>query len=143
MSSPPAKMLKVRRPGPKRLVNFVKINGKWQNIREYTRKRYRNNWSHNQVVAKRSLSKRKDLPFDLDESDLIIPEFCPVLGIPIFFEDGNGPKSHSPSIDRLIPSKGYVKGNIHVISRKANRIKNDATLDELEKVYKWLKNKLS
>jgi len=83
------------------------------------------------------------LPFDLDESDLIIPEFCPVLGIPIFFEDGNGPKSHSPSIDRLIPSKGYVKGNIHVISRKANRIKNDATLDELEKVYKWLKNKLS
>ena len=95
------------------------------------------------MVAKRSLSKRKNLPCNIEESDLAIPDYCPVLGIPIFFTEGNGPKPNSPSIDRLKPELGYVKGNVNVISQKANRIKNDATLEELGKVYEWLKKTIN
>lgn len=95
------------------------------------------------MIAKRSLSKKRELPFNLEESDIVIPDVCPVLGIPIYFGSGNGPKHNSPSLDRLVPSKGYVKGNVNIISQKANRIKNDATLDELRKVYEWTALQLS
>lgn len=124
--------------------DFVKCsNGKWKNTSQYTIRKWRERWSHNQVVAKRSLSKKKNLPFDIEESDLVIPDICPVLGIPIYFSEGHGPKPNSPSIDRLKPELGYTKGNVNIISQKANRIKNDATLDELKKVYEWLKKTIN
>ena len=49
-------------------------------------------------------------------------------------------KAHSPSLDRIDPKKGYVPGNIAVISDLANRIKQDATIDQIEAVYRFLKN---
>ena len=49
--------------------------------------------------------------------------------------------SNSPSLDRLDNNKGYTKENISVISYKANRIKNDASFEEIEKLYLWLKEK--
>lgn len=42
------------------------------------------------------------------------------------------PNEDSPSIDKVIPELGYVRGNVWVISNKANRIKNNATLEELK-----------
>lgn len=91
---------------------------------------------------KRHFCKRKNLPFNLEASDIIIPDICPVLNIPIIFTDGFGPRDNSPSIDRIRPKLGYVKGNIAVISFRANKIKTDATLEEIEKVANWLKNML-
>ena len=64
---------------------------------------------------------------------------CPVLGIPLVIGEG-ACSDNSPSIDRIIPELGYVKGNIKVISRRANRIKNDATPDELFKVWQYALN---
>jgi hypothetical protein len=78
-------------------------------------------------------AKTFSLPFDIHVTDITIPEFCPLLEIRL--ECGTG-KAHanSPTLDRIIPALGYVKGNIQVISRRANAIKNDATLEELERV---------
>lgn len=104
--------------------------------REY----YQKNWSKRQVTMKKYYAKKHDIPFDMTASDIPIPETCPVLDIPIFFREGNGPLDNSPSIDRIRPELGYVKGNVIVISMKANRIKNDATVEELRKVHEWLKN---
>ena len=70
------------------------------------------------------------LPFDIEISDVVIPTHCPCLGIEITAGEEGG-IYNSPSIDRIVPSRGYVKDNIWVISYKANRIKNDATPDEL------------
>ena len=90
----------------------------------------------------RKLAKQQNIPCTINKEDIFIPDFCPALGIPLFY--GNGKMTdNSPSIDRINPSLGYVAGNIEVISVKANRIKNNASLEELEKIFKWLKEKIN
>jgi hypothetical protein len=86
-------------------------------------------------------AKLKNLPFDITASDLTIPDICPVLGIPLCVNSGHA-KDNSISLDRIVPELGYVKGNVEIISYKANTIKNNASVEDLEKVLSWLKNKL-
>lgn len=84
----------------------------------------------------------KRIPFDLCEDDIRIPSHCPALGIPLVKNlGGKVGNDNSPSLDRIVPHMGYVKGNIVVVSYKANRIKTDATPAELAKVAKFY-NKL-
>lgn len=85
----------------------------------------------------KSKAKQINVPFNLTLADVNVPDTCPVLGIPLSFgkaSDDNGWRDNSPSVDRIIPTLGYVKGNVIVISYRANRIKNDASVEELEKV---------
>jgi len=77
------------------------------------------------------------IPFNIHPSDVKIPSICPLLGIRINRNNKTTGKN-SPSIDRVIPSRGYVKGNILIISHHANQIKNDATLLELQRITKNL-----
>lgn len=66
----------------------------------------------------------------------IAPDRCPVFGKKfVLLEDESNPMS--PSIDKIIPNKGYVRGNIQVISYKANSMKQKATLDQLGKFAQW------
>ncbi|MAO21760.1 MAG: hypothetical protein CMJ25_13510 [Phycisphaerae bacterium] len=105
--------------------------------REYQRK---HKLSPENLMLK-SAKKRataKGLPFDLDVSDIVIPEQCPVLAIPLF--KGKGVAcDNSPALDRITPNKGYVKGNVAVISTRANRIKSNATYEEIQMVADWVK----
>lgn len=78
-------------------------------------------------------AKQLGLPFDLILDDIVVPSFCPVLGIAIEVQTGK-PSDNSPELDKIIPELGYVRGNIIVISRKANRIKTNATIDEIRMV---------
>lgn len=82
-------------------------------------------------------AKARGIKFNLELRDIQIPDVCPVLGIPMrpgskLVCDG------SPTLDRLIPSRGYVKGNVRVISKRANQIKSDATARELKLVYEYV-----
>lgn len=81
-------------------------------------------------------AKLKGFDFNLELEDIPqIPKFCPVLGIPIVINEGKcQPTDNSPSVDRIDSKKGYIKGNIRIISNRANRIKADATIEELRKV---------
>ena len=83
----------------------------------------------------RSRAKQKNLPFDnITPADIKIPDLCPVLGIKLRINEGqSGPDS--PSLDRIDPSLGYVKGNVRIISHRANQLKNDASLHEAELIY--------
>ena len=75
------------------------------------------------------------LDFNIEESDIVIPDMCPILEVP--FEWGvKGNYEYSPSLDKIDPTKGYVKGNVCVISKKANSMKNSATYEELKKFCK-------
>ena len=83
-------------------------------------------------------AKVKDLPFSITEKDIVIPDRCPVFKTP--FKKGT---PQAASLDRIVPDLGYVPGNIQVISTRANRIKNDATPDEIQAVANWLRRLLS
>ncbi len=101
-----------------------------------TKKRRANVLPYLVYQAKRR-AKEKCIPFDITVEDLVLPKICPVLGITIVVGKGKQVDG-SATIDRIIPSKGYVKGNVCVISAKANRVKNDASLEELQLVVDYL-----
>lgn len=83
----------------------------------------------------KSRAKRNGIPFNLEVSDIVIPDRCPVLGIPIVQNQGRqGYFPDSASVDRIVPELGYVKGNVRVISQRANQLKSDATLEEMRLV---------
>src|SRR4051812_27791939 len=88
--------------------------------KEQLRKRVWRKANHSIALFRsaRERAKRYDIPFNLTEDDVIIPSLCPILGIPLKLNEGH-PKFDSPSVDRIIPSLGYIKGNIIVISHKA------------------------
>lgn len=91
----------------------------------------------------KSRAKIRNIPFNIDKSDIIIPEFCPVLGLKLSLVRGNdvtSNKANSPSVDKVNNKLGYIKGNIRVISYRANQLKNDATIEELEKVIAYIKD---
>lgn len=83
-------------------------------------------------------AKSQGIPFDLDETDIVIPDVCPVLGIALVWNQGKGYHPNSPSVDKITPTKGYIKGNVRVISARANLLKNDATVEELTAVLRDL-----
>lgn len=82
------------------------------------------------LSSARQRAKEKGLMFCIHYEDIKIPNLCPVLRIPLIPSlDGNS--DNSPSLDRKVPYLGYTKGNVQVISMRANRIKADATSSEL------------
>ncbi len=78
-------------------------------------------------------ARRHGREFALAVADIQVPEFCPVLGIRLD-RAGKPGADDSPSVDRIDNAKGYVPGNIVVVSRRANAIKRDATLEELRRI---------
>lgn len=90
----------------------------------------------------KSRAKKKGIAFNIDKSDIDVPIICPILGIPIIKEykkgTNGGPSPNSPSLDRVDNSKGYIKGNVRVISHKANTMKHNATPLELIRFAEWV-----
>lgn len=83
------------------------------------------------IKGAKARAKRAGLPFDLEVGDLTIPELCPLLEIPIELDVEGKTQPNSPSLDRIVPDLGYVKGNVRVISYKANTMKTNATPEML------------
>lgn len=82
----------------------------------------------------KSRCKKNGIAFDLLVDDIQLPTHCPVLGIELIIGEGRGATDNSPSFDRIIPERGYVKGNVIVVSNKANRMKNSGTIDDMKKM---------
>ena len=87
--------------------------------------------------AARSRAAKRGLPFNLTVEDFSIPDTCPALGTEIILE---GDTDRAPSLDRLVPALGYVKGNVVVLSNRANRIKNDAEAHELRSIADFIED---
>ena len=99
-------------------------------------------WRSNNIVGRmliraRVRSRTQNVAYNITPEDIHIPALCPVLGIPLFVGKGRM-CDNSPSLDKLNPALGYVKGNILVMSQKANFLKNNATPDELLKLAHWI-----
>ena len=82
----------------------------------------------------RTRARKYNTEFNIEESDIIIPVYCPILNCKL--EKGEG------YLDRVDNTKGYIKGNVRVISRKANLLKSSLTLDVLENIIKYIKNEI-
>lgn len=84
--------------------------------------------------AAKQRAKSGGLDFDITVADVVIPEFCPVFGTKFV----RGDNKLAASLDRIDPARGYVKGNVQVISRLANTMKNDATLEQQVAFASWV-----
>lgn len=80
-------------------------------------------------------AKRLGISFQIRLNDVPeVPEYCPVLGLKLSPSPRGSARASSPSLDKIIPSLGYVPGNVRVISNRANRLKNDCTPEEIVKI---------
>jgi hypothetical protein len=87
-------------------------------------------------------AKENKLPINIELSDIKIPNNCPVFKIRLNKKNFKV-KNNSPSLDKIVPKKGYTKNNISVISYRANTIKSDGRLDEFIKIYEYMKRNIS
>jgi len=85
------------------------------------------------LIRAKCNAKRRGVPFNLSLDDIQIPAVCPVLGLKLAMSI-SGRSAASPSLDRIIPALGYVRGNVIVVSWRANELKSDATPEELRKI---------
>ncbi len=104
------------------------------------RKRYKRAHPIRQLLAAARLrAKQAGLEFNIREEDLLpLPSHCPVLGILLIYGSGKGRQHGCASLDRIDNSEGYVKGNVAVMSLRANELKRDGTLTEFEAIARWL-----
>lgn len=109
-------------------------------LNERTRIYRKNNLERSMMAAAKYRAKQKQLEFNIELEDIIIPEFCPVFNV--LLKTGERKlEDNTPTLDRINSSLGYVKGNVAVISNRANLIKNYGTADEHEKIANWIRSK--
>lgn len=87
----------------------------------------------------RRRAKLKGIEFALTLEDIVVPEVCPILGIPLQRSLGTkGGAWDSPSIDRIDNNKGYIPGNVWIISLRANMMKSSASVEDLKAFSRWI-----
>lgn len=104
-----------------------------EKIRTRERIRRFDNPERDMLNQARSRARRDGYPCTITEADIIIPKLCPLLGIELK-RNMNKVGFNSPTLDKIIPTLGYVPNNVIVISHRANAIKNNATIEELQKL---------
>ena len=117
-------------------------NPEWKESHNQRAKRWRDKlknadpkklWAFDALANAKMRAKRAGVPCTLTLLDVmgIVVDTCPLLGLPIVYAQ---PKlsDNSPTLDKKIPRKGYVQHNIAVISHRANRLKSDSTIEELQ-----------
>ncbi len=86
-------------------------------------------------------AKRRGLKCTITIEDIesVMVDVCPVLDIPLTVNELGSSRDNSYSLDRIDNNKGYVPGNIQIISVKANTMKSNATLEELEALVAYMR----
>lgn len=128
-----------------KLREYEKSNVRRQKNKEWReQKRSEDRFRFVWYAAKRR-AKLAGVSFTITKQDIIdifpLDGKCPMLGMELQFSNKVS-RDDSPSLDRVIPELGYVPGNIQLISYRANRIKNDASLVELKKIVAFLERKI-
>lgn len=109
---------------------LININGNNKFLYD-TNKKARENQEYRLYNSCKGNAKRKNIEFNIEIGDIIIPECCPIFGWKLTNISGEGRVKTNASIDRVDSSKGYIKGNIVIMSDLANRMKQNATEEEL------------
>lgn len=94
-------------------------------------------WEQKMYERAKVRARRNGREFSIDVSDISIPEYCPVLGIPLILKANS---QYCPSLDRIDSDGGYTPDNIMVISRRANTLKNNMTVEECEAILMFMRS---
>lgn len=89
------------------------------------------------LMSSKTNAKNQGVEHSLSKEDIVIPEFCPVFAVKLI---AGGRTENSMSLDRVNPLSGYIKTNVRVISWRANRLKNNASLEELERIVEYIRS---
>ena len=122
-------------------LSYMQIKNAVSRVRDPERDRRYNRENPNYMLWRNAKRRAlaKNIYFDLNKEHIVIPMICPILKIPMFSSVGlRGGGPASPTIDRIDPRKGYTKDNIHVICKRANTIKSNATPEELKLICDWI-----
>jgi hypothetical protein len=119
----------------KHSIGYMGYATKCKNCRKITsKKRYaetdRSFWL---CASAKYRAKKKGIDFNIEPSDIIIQNDCPVLKRPYVRHT-----DMAPSVDRIDNNKGYIKGNIEVMSVRANRLKGDYTIEEINLLLEYI-----
>lgn len=98
-----------------------------------------------QLVGLKRRARARNLEFNLIREEIVIPVACPVLGIPLEqIKDRTRVKknNNTPTFDRVDNTKGYTKDNTRIISWKANKLKSNASLEELKAIVTYIEDHL-
>jgi hypothetical protein len=108
--------------------------------RERARRDPKRYWAKNAAKNARIRADKAGVPFTITTEYIlgVVPDTCPVFGTPFIFVGNGFVGPDSASLDRLVPAKGYVPGNVVVISHFANTIKNNASAKEVARVAQWM-----
>lgn len=106
-------------------------------VKEKKKEKRKINPKANMIATAKHRAKVKGVPFSITSDDFDIPEYCPVLRIKLETSVGMA-SDNSPSLDRIIPSLGYVPGNIQVISKLANSMKTNASVEHMLLFAEWV-----
>jgi len=118
----------------------------WEENHKFERKNYMQIWRERKrqtqparimIAHAKQRAKKFGIEFCLIKEDIVIPDICPVLGIPLYFTKGKS-TNNTPSLDRIDNSQGYIRENIRVISNKANALKRDMTIEDVKNLLKYM-----
>lgn len=85
-------------------------------------------------VSAQYRASQKGREFNISIEDIVVPDKCPILGVPIELQSGS---EYAPSLDRIDSNLGYISGNVWVISKRANTLKNNMTKNEALLIAEW------
>ena len=96
-------------------------------------------YKHRKFNATRTRAARAGIPFDLEPDDIVWNSTCPVFGFVLDYGSDDCQNPNAASLDKVDPTLGYVKGNVRVVSMRANWLKQDATVEQLEQIARYMR----
>ncbi len=96
----------------------------------------RNNPERAMWLSAKDRARKNGIPFNIDVSDVVIPDVCPILFVPL--APGGSGHAYAPSLDRINNNLGYVKGNVAVISKAANSLKSNLDIDTIHSLLRYM-----
>lgn len=98
--------------------------------------------AHRMILKQKHRAKVRNIEFAITEQDISpLPTHCPILDIELDYYSSKNGAHNIATIDRIDNSKGYIPGNVHIISLLANRVKGDINIEQLEKLLTYMKGK--
>jgi hypothetical protein len=122
--------------------NCVQCSKEIHSVTDRNNYRYKDTF-YRQFITRKQYAHRNGIPFTVEFDSLEKPEHCPVFGVKLNYgwSGENRRDGAKATLDKIIPELGYVPGNVCIISWRANKLKSDMTLEELEKIINYIKEK--